>query len=279
MTVPLLQVRDWQICFETNRTRGRDAQTHCFIPNKQTGEGYTVLLSMENGEALYGAFHAMILYLSKQPAAKRDGWLTKDGTKNSPPLSAADIAKETKFAVETVKSMLEIVVEDIGWLENHSAKEKEEGAAYPEKRVDLHFIVMAQKYHKMMLKHYPDQMALKSSRRAKTDLEGARQLAYFHNNKDLLWPIDKIQVLLNWIPTNNFWRTQTRCLIGIDNVSKKNGALKFENAYADMEAEFHQTLMTGEQVEEDMHRNNLSDDHYEEVKHPSTGELMWRRKM
>lgn len=278
MTAPLLQVRDWQKCFETNRTRGRDAQTHCFVPNKQSGEGYTDLLNMENGEALYGAFHAMILYLSKQPAAQRDGWLTKDGTKNTSPLTATALAKEIKFSIETTKAMLKVTVEDIGWLENHSAGEKQEGAPYPDKKVDLQFIIMAQDYHEVMLTHHPDCISLKTDR-IKTDLKGARLLSYFHNDEKLLWPIDKIQTLLNWIPTNNFWCTQVRSLIGIDNVSKNNGALKFENAFVHMKAEYNQTLMTGEQVEEDMHRNNLTDKHYEKVKNPSTGESMWRRKI
>lgn len=277
MTTPLLQVRDWQECFETNRTRDKDEQTRCLIPNKQNGEGYTTLLSMENGEALYGAFHAMILYLSKQPADRRDGWLTKDGAKDSSPLTAAALAEEIMFSTETVKAMLKIIVEDIGWLENHSKKEKEEGAAYPGKKVDLQFIIMAQKYHKMMLGIYPYDTVLQPNCRAKTDLEGARLLSMFHNK--LSWPLDKIQLLLDWIPTNNFWGPQISSLIGIDNKSKSNQKLKFENANTIMESEYRQTLMTGAQVEEDMHRNNLTDDCYEEVENPITKEKMWRKKI
>jgi len=279
MTVPLLQVRDWQICFETNRTRTKNIQTHGLIPNKQDGEGYTMLLKMENGEAMYGAFHAMILLLSKQPSNVRNGWLTKDGTKNGQHYSTKDLAEKTKFTTSTIKEMLNVVV-DIGWIKNHSSTDKKHqgGVGYPHKRVDLQFIIMAQNYHKILAKHFPGEGLLQKSNRAKTDLEGARELEWFHTKDEAPWSIKKIQDLIEWLPTNKFWRAHIRTLIGIRKISQYNNALKFENAHAQMETDFYEGLMNADQVEEDMHRNNLSDDDYDEIEDPNTGQKLWRRK-
>jgi len=271
----LYQIIDWQTCFETHRTRDKDAQHHCLVPNKQNGGGYTQLLEMDNGEALYGAFHALILHLSKQPARNRLGYLTVDGTEEGKRLTYSSLAAEIRFQESTVTEMLHTIVNDIGWIVNHSKPSKKESISYPRKRVDLRFIVIAQKFHKAQLKNYPQESGLQKISKAKTDLAAARELEYLHTSIDI--PIDTIISLLEWILTNNFWKAATRTLLKISKVSRYNDGLKFQNAQAIMEASYYQTLLTFDQLQEEMRTKNTKADDYEEVTNPRSKESLWRR--
>ena len=270
----LYQIIDWQSCFESHRTRGTDIQHHCLIPNKQNGDGYTQLLDMENGEAMYGAFHATMLYLSKQPARNRAGYLTLDGTKDANPLTHAALANEIKFSESTVKSMLDTIVKDIGWIVNHSKPSKLEPISYPRKRVDLQFIILTQKFHKIQLKNYPQQSELQKVGRVKTDLTAARELEYLHT--DLGIPINIIKAVLDWIPTNNFWKAVTRTLIGISKKGRSKG-IKFQNAQAVMESSYYETLMTMDQVQEEIKEKGTKASDYQEIINPRSKESLWRR--
>lgn len=272
----LYQVIDWDRCFETHRTREKDSQSHCLVPNKQNGEGYTQLLTMENGESLYGAFHALILFLSKQPARNRDGYLTEDGTKDGKRITPAELASMIKFSEITVKSMLDTITGEIGWIANHSLSKQKEAVAYPGKRVDLKFIIMAQKFHNDTLKQYPQENTLQKRIKARTDLAAARELEHIHIEKQ--WPVDKIQSVLDWIPTSPFWYSSCRVLIGISNESRRNGALKIENVHAQMVADFKNTLLTFDQVQEEIREKKTSSKDYEEIPNAKKGESLWRRK-
>ena len=269
-----LQVKDWDRCFENNRTRKKSDQDRCIIPNKQGGAGYKMLLEMENGEALYGAFHAMILYLSKQSI--RDGWLTKDGTSAGDPITAKFLAARIKFSQSTVQKMLEAVTRDIGWLIDHSAEKIVESVAYPGKRVDIKFIALAQKFHKIQVSNHPHENELQKANVVRTTLAGARNLEYFHIERD--WPIETIKILLDWVPRSSFWCYQIRSLASIRRISRINGSLKFDNALAQMNSEEEAELMDGDQMMEDMHKRNLGTDDYERIKNERTGEILWRRK-
>ena len=271
----LFQIIDWQECFESHRTRVLDKQHHCLVPNKQNGEGYTQLLVMENGEAMYGAFHAIILYLSRQPYHNRLGYLTVDGSKDGDPLTFAALAKEIKFSESTVKSMLDTIVNDIGWIVNHSKPSKMEAISYPLKRVGIQFIAMAQKFHKIQVKYYPQESGLQAGIKAKTNLVAARELEFLHIEIGV--PVERIQAVLDWIPTNSFWKTQCRTLIRISKQSRSNSGLKFQNAEAIMEQTFQQALLTMDQVQDEMRTKNTSADDYEEVNNPRSKESLWRR--
>lgn len=275
--IDLYQVIDWQSCFETHRTRDKDNQSHCLIPNKQNGKGYTQLLSMKNGEILYGAFHALILFLSKQPARNRDGYLTEDGTEEGKRISPADLASMIKFSEATVKEMLDVITKEIGWIVNHSSSKQLEPVAYPGKRVNIKFIIMVQDFHKKTLEHYPQEVSLQKRNKARTDLAAAKELECLHTEKN--WPIKKIQSILDWIPTNPFWFSICRVLIGISNRSRNNNALKIENAYAHMLSYYANNLMTFDQVQEQIKIDGSSADDYEEIPNPKKGESLWRKKM
>ncbi len=270
-----LQVMNWDGCFENNRTRAVPSQECCIVPNKQGGAGYLMLLKMKNGEALYGAFHAMILYLSKQP--HRDGWLTKDGTSTGDPITPEFLAGQIKFSIHTVQVMLKVVTKDIGWLVDHSIKEKREGVGYPGKRVDIGFIVLAKKFHNVQIKNHPNQPELQKENRHRTTLVGARCLETFHLKYK--WSPEIIEALLEWIPDNSFWCHQIRSLASIMKVSRSNNALKFENALAQMKSEIEMDLLDGDQLEQDMFKRSLGTDDYIQVPNPRTGEILWRRKI
>lgn len=121
MTTPIAyRIRDWNVHFENNKSRERDACSWCPIPNKQDGLGYGRLISMKNGVAMYGAFVAVTLAASKQDRP-RDGYLTDSGRADGIPLTAADLAIMTKVPKSIINRMLVAVTsEGIGWVETYT---------------------------------------------------------------------------------------------------------------------------------------------------------------
>jgi hypothetical protein len=110
------RIENWQNYYENSKSRERDRCSWASVPNKQDGLGYRCLLAMDNGEALYGAFVAMILVCSKHKSP-RQGWLTYDGAPDGQPYDALDLAVKTGFTERTVRAMLEAVSsERIGWV-------------------------------------------------------------------------------------------------------------------------------------------------------------------
>jgi len=115
--IPLYKVRDWDAHFENSKSRERDRCSWCPIPNKQDGLGYGLLLAMENGAALYGAFVAVILTASKQ-RKPRLGYLTDTGRPNGNPLTARQLSVKTKIPADTIEAMLSAVSSsEIDWVE------------------------------------------------------------------------------------------------------------------------------------------------------------------
>lgn len=270
----LLQVIGWHDCFETHRTRGTTRQTQCLVPNKQGGGGYTTLLAMKNGEALYGAFHAMILYLSKQES--RNGWITKDGTDKGDPLTSEDLADAIQFSAATTQKMLSVITNEIGWIVNHSTEKRSESAAYPDKRVGTEFIAMAQTFHRIQITNHPHEPTLQEGKRVLATLKGARLLEKFHLENN--WEIKRIERLLTWIPGNNFWGHSIRSLASIRNISRSNDAYKFNNALSEMEAEVASSLISGEKLDAHMHQRGLTQNDYDQIIDDETGVTMWRLK-
>lgn len=112
----ILTIRDWDEIFENNKSRSISQCSFCCLPNKQDGLGYSRLVTMENGPALYGAFVAVVLSASKQPSP-RHGHLTDTGRALGRPLSAADLSLKTRFPEVLVKQMLTAVTSvEINWI-------------------------------------------------------------------------------------------------------------------------------------------------------------------
>jgi hypothetical protein len=127
----IYQIKDWNIHYENNKSREREKCSFCCIPNKQDGLGYGMLMREENGEALYGAFVAVVLICSKQTCGERvegdgekshwktarDGWLTDNGLPSGCPLTARQLSVKCQFSEKTIQAMLTAVSSnEIGWI-------------------------------------------------------------------------------------------------------------------------------------------------------------------
>ena len=113
----LYRVRDWDRHFENNKSRERDVCAWCPIPNKQDGLGYGRLIRMRDGEAMYGAFMAVVLVASKQKRP-RAGWLTDTGRADGVPYDADALSIKTQARAPIIARMLTACsAESIGWIE------------------------------------------------------------------------------------------------------------------------------------------------------------------
>jgi hypothetical protein len=107
----LYSVKNWNGHFENNRTSDLKEMQWVPVPNKHDGEGFTDLLTRENGAALYGAW---VLIL--QVASKCDPRGTLLRTTTGTPHTAATIARLVRCDEVLIGQALSILVE-IGWLE------------------------------------------------------------------------------------------------------------------------------------------------------------------
>ena len=145
----LYQIKDWNEHFENNKSREREKCSFCCVPNKQDGLGYGSLLSMPDGEAMYGAFVAVVLVCSKHK--QRKGWITDNGMHDGCPLTARQLSVKCRFSAETIQKMLDVISSnEVGWivrieknadalpaecqptaLEGNEGKGKKEGKEFP----------------------------------------------------------------------------------------------------------------------------------------------------
>jgi len=110
-----LQVTNWGENFENNKSRDVDRCSWHRMPNKQHGLGYARMVTgHRQGPAHYGAWVALLGVLSRQ-SKPRDGYLTDTGAKDGKPLSARDVALQTRFPTPVMETMLQRAVE-IGWI-------------------------------------------------------------------------------------------------------------------------------------------------------------------
>ena len=115
----LYQIRDWNLYFENNKSRERDRLTWCAIPNKQDGLEYRSLMGMESGEAMYGAFVAVVLVASKQKRP-RDGHLTGTGRADGRPYTPRELALKTSVSEATIARMLAVCSsQSVYWIDTY----------------------------------------------------------------------------------------------------------------------------------------------------------------
>ena len=111
----IYQIKNWNTHYENAKSRETERCRFCCIPNKQDGLGYGLLLAEPNGEALYGAFVAVVLVASKQK--NRDGWLTDNGLPTGHPLTARLLSVKCRISEATIARMLEVAATtDIDWI-------------------------------------------------------------------------------------------------------------------------------------------------------------------
>jgi hypothetical protein len=130
--VRLYQVLDWDEHFESTKSRTYKRKNYAVLPCKQNGLGYMRLIKQKNGPALYGAFVALILLLSRQKPP-RTGLCTDNGQPDGHPLSPLDIALTTNVHESIVKEMMDACSSNpIKWLkfeeiDGHSGIPRETG--------------------------------------------------------------------------------------------------------------------------------------------------------
>lgn len=113
----LYQIRDWDLHFENNKSRERELCAWCPIPNKQDGLGYGRVMRARDGEAIYGAFMAVVLVASKQNRP-RAGYLTDTGRADGVPYDSDALSIKTKARASILARMLALCSdESIGWID------------------------------------------------------------------------------------------------------------------------------------------------------------------
>lgn len=120
------RIKNWSTIYENDRSRQRDQCRWCAIPNKQDGLGYSRLVSMKNGPAMYGCFIALAMIISKQ-GKHRDGYLTTKGHATDPALTADDISIIIRMPVELVEQTLSATSSAVvDWVEKIQNTEQNE---------------------------------------------------------------------------------------------------------------------------------------------------------
>jgi len=274
MIAPLIQINNWKPIFEDSKSIDKRQRSTCIVPNKQGGSGYAYLMGCKNGEALYGAFHALILLLSKQPCDNRDGYLTVDGTKAGVRYDAEYISRKTLFKVKTVSSMLDEIIKNIGWATNLTSPEDIIPANYPMKAPDKIFLEMATAYHTMTEKTRPFDPAFRRNNRDNLNLNGASVLDRLHN--EMGWGMDQIKALLAWMPTDSFWRRMGAELGTL--LNKNKGKIKAVSAMDVMGITEEKGLLSPSQMIATVGREGLSTDDFMPAGKGENGEMQWRRK-
>lgn len=106
----ILRIRNWDENFENNRTRELKKMDWVPVPTKQDGDGYTELVSHENGAAHLGAWLAIV-----EVAAKCDprGTLLRESGK---PHDSASLSRISRLPASVFEEVIPRLL-TIGWLE------------------------------------------------------------------------------------------------------------------------------------------------------------------
>jgi len=120
----IYRIIDWEKIYENNRSRELKKLDWFAMPNKQDGDGYTSLVSMENGAALFGAWCAVAQIASRCDVR---GTLMRD---NGKPHNAQSLARMSRLPAGIIQDMLNTCLsEEINWLETIELNEVAEKPA------------------------------------------------------------------------------------------------------------------------------------------------------
>ena len=105
------RVKNWNEIYEINRTRELKKMSWIPIPIKLYGDGYTLIMSEEDGASIFGAWIAML-----EVAAHCDprGTLIRSA---GIPHDAAGISRQCRIPEKTIKRMLDFCFKFCKWLE------------------------------------------------------------------------------------------------------------------------------------------------------------------
>lgn len=108
----LYVIKDWNKLYENNRTRELVNMTWIPIPNKMDGDGYTELVSHENGAAHFGAWIAILEIASK---CEPRGTLLRE---NGEPHTPASLSRMSRLPHGVFAELLtRLTGKQIGWME------------------------------------------------------------------------------------------------------------------------------------------------------------------
>jgi len=111
----VLQIREWDKCFEGSKSRGFNNKSSCQMPNKH-GLGYRYLVRQKNGAAIFGAWCALVQVLSKQDKP-RQGYCTDTGRIDGRPYTAIDLEMLTDIPAKVFEEMLQVCgSQQVGWI-------------------------------------------------------------------------------------------------------------------------------------------------------------------
>jgi hypothetical protein len=113
-----LQIKDWDLHFENDRSRQRAKCSFVCVPNKQHGMGFCRIMAEPDGAAIYGIWHLILGACSQQ--TKRNGWLTSDGEQTGTPWGVEDLQLKFRRPEKEIKRAIQVLTsERVGWIANH----------------------------------------------------------------------------------------------------------------------------------------------------------------
>ena len=122
MVNPTYQVKDWPRLFEGAKSKSYKNKSSCQMPTKH-GIGYRRLVRSKKGDAMFGAWCAMVQVLSRH-MPPRTGFLTHDGTETGEPYSPDDLELLTDISAPVFAVMLKTCSsQPVGWLDVMKAKD------------------------------------------------------------------------------------------------------------------------------------------------------------
>jgi len=113
-----LQIKDWDLHFENDRSRQRQNCSFVCVPNKQHGMGFCRIMAEPDGAAIYGIWHMILGACSQQKV--RDGWLTENGEQAGSAWGVDDLALKFRRPEAEIARAIQCLTSDkVGWLVDH----------------------------------------------------------------------------------------------------------------------------------------------------------------
>src|SRR4051812_22998280 len=105
----IYRIRNWGSLYENNRTRELKVMAWVPIPNRQDGDGYTLLVERDNGAALFGCWIAVLQVASR---CEPRGTLMRDA---ETPHDAASLSRMTRLPKAIIENMLLVCSSETKW--------------------------------------------------------------------------------------------------------------------------------------------------------------------
>lgn len=109
-------IPEWDKHFETAKSRTFKRCANVCMPNKQDGLGFTRIMSLNDGAAIFGIW-CLILQACSRQSAPRQGYLTDTGVSSGCPWTISDLAMRWRRPESEIARAVEVLTsQGIGWL-------------------------------------------------------------------------------------------------------------------------------------------------------------------